>query len=115
MNFDIRTFDTAYYSLLDLLQMTGQEFVEEYYINCEADFTQLWDRHFTQLDQIDISHIRFIGFHVTSNWDNCAEIRENGLRDLQKVLSEDTALSRLLRSYNIEWFYVNSWGRAKIE
>ena len=30
MDFDIRTFDTAYYSLLDLLQMTGQEFVEEY-------------------------------------------------------------------------------------
>jgi hypothetical protein len=103
MDFDIRTFDTAYYSLLDLLQMTGQEFVEEYYINCEADFTQLWDRHFTQINQIDISHIRFIGFHVTSNWDNCAEIRENGLRDLQKVLSEDTALSRLLRSYNIEF------------
>lgn len=60
MDFDIRTFDTAYYSLLDLLQMTGEKFVEEYYINCEADFTQLWDRHFTQINQIDISHIRFL-------------------------------------------------------
>ena len=103
MDFDIRTIDAAYYSLLGLLQMTDMEFVQEYYINCESDFMQLWGRHFTQLDQINLSHIRFIGFHITSNWDNCAEIRENGLMDLQKVLSKDTALSRLLRSYNIEF------------
>lgn len=101
MDFDIRTPDTAYFFLLDFLKMNGEEFIDEHHINCEADYELFWDRNFDRIDQVDISGLRFIGFHITSNWDNCAEIRAKGLMDLKRVLSEETSLNHLLRSHGI--------------
>lgn len=101
MEFDIRTTDTAYGFLLEFLQMRPDELMIEYLVNCEGDYEQFWNRNFSRIDQVDISDIRFIGFHITSNWDNCDEIRKQGLIDLQRVLSENTSLNRILRNYGI--------------
>lgn len=44
-----------------------------------------------------------VAFQVTTCNDECAEIKKNGLRNLQWVLSNDTALCRFLKEHNISF------------
>lgn len=44
-----------------------------------------------------------MAFHVTTCKDKCAEIKKNGLHNLQWVLSNDTALCKFLKENNISF------------
>jgi hypothetical protein len=44
-----------------------------------------------------------VAFHVTTCKDKCAEIKKNGLHNLQWVLSNDTALCKFLKENNISF------------
>lgn len=101
MDFDLRTNDSAYYSLLHFLGMTREEFVMDYVVECESDAERFWSKHFATIDDVDISDLRFIVFHVTGSLDECQEIKSNGLMNLQEVLSRDTILSCVFKQYDL--------------
>lgn len=96
MDFDLRTCDAAYYFVLDFMDMTPNEFITEQVINCENDFEIFWNRNIERIESVDITGLRLMAFHIVGSLDECREIKEKGLMNLQKVLSEDTTLKRLL-------------------
>lgn len=100
-NFDLRTPDSAYDFLLTFFNMSGQEYIEELIINSDNDFEKFWDRNAARVNNISMDSIRIWGFHVVGSLDECREIRSQGLRNLQKVLSGDTLLSRMLKSNGV--------------
>lgn len=100
-NFDLRTPDSAYDFLLTFFNMSGYEYIEELIINCGNDLEKFWDRNAARVNDISIDYIKVWAFHVVGSLDECEEIRRKGLRNLQKVLSEDTVLSRMMKSYGV--------------
>ncbi|RGY66083.1 hypothetical protein DXA30_03520 [Fusobacterium ulcerans] len=100
-NFDLRTPDSAYNFLLTFFNMSGQEYIEELIINSDNEFEKFWDRNAARVNDISVENIRVWGFHVVGSLDECREIRSQGLRNLQKVLSGDTLLSRILKSNGV--------------
>lgn len=101
MVFDLRTCDAAYKFVLDFLDMSGEDFIMNYVVECSSDIEKFWEQHFDAIDTIDIKNLKIMAFHVTTSSDECAEIRANGLKNLQKVLSENTALSRALKNHGV--------------
>ncbi len=101
MVFDLRTCDSAYRFVLGFMRMTPDEFITERTIECENDFEKFWRHNIQRIQNVDISHLRIMAFHVLGSLDGCEEIKKNGLRNLQMVLTDDTMLSRLLRDRGI--------------
>lgn len=108
MIFDIRTVDAAYEFVLALTGMNRLEFIMEYRVECEGNIEEFWDRNFDRIDAVDISDLKIIGFHVVSSLDDCAEIKQNGLWNLQRVLTEDTMLRRVLEQHGLTFDVANS-------
>ena len=106
MKFDLRTCDAAYYFVLRFMGMTPEEYITEMAINCGNDFETFWDRNIQRIKAADISELKIMAFHVVGSLDGCEEIRTNGLMNLQKVLSSETILKRMLDKagiiFNIE-------------
>jgi len=100
-NFDITTADNAFGFLLDTLGLQPGELIMEYLVECGRDIDLFLERNRHRLDELDIHDVRFVAFHVTGSLDDCQEIKENGIRNLQYVLSHNTALSRLLKCDDI--------------
>ena len=100
-NFDLRTPDSAYNFFFTFFNMSGQEYIEELIINSDNEFEKFWDRNAARVNDISVENIRVWGFHVVGSLDECREIRSQGLRNLQKVLSGDTLLSRILKSNGV--------------
>jgi len=107
MIFDVRTQEAATNFIYALTGMNAREFVDEYVIECNRDFEEFWERNEARIDMVDISDLKIIGFHVVSSLDDCAEIREKGLWNLQRVLTEDTNLNRVLGQYGLTFDVVN--------
>lgn len=101
MIFDIRTPEAAANSVYPLTEMTAHEFINEYVLESNRDFEEFWDRNEARIDNIDITDLKIIGFHVVSSLDDCAEIKANGLWNLQRVLTEDTMLKRVLEQHGL--------------
>ena len=101
MNYDLRTCDSAYYFLLNFMDMTPDEYITELVIECENNFERFWERNIDRISSIDISDLRIMAFHVVGALDKCKEIRENGLMNLKEVLKRDTVISRALDHYGI--------------
>lgn len=83
--------------------MTPDEFIIEFNINCENDFEVFWTRNFSQIQDVDVSDIKIMAFHIAATLDNCNEIKTNGLQNLQKILSTKTILRKMLRDEGIEF------------
>lgn len=103
MDFDLRTTDSAYSFVLDILQMTDEQFVNEYLVECERDYEQLWKMHYTQLKRIDASRIRIWAFHITGSLDHCQSIMHEGLRNLHHTLSADSEMATVFRKHGLEF------------
>lgn len=101
MDFDLRTPDAAYYFVLNFMGMTPDEYITEQIINCENDFEIFWSRNIEKIKAVDISGLKLMAFHVVGSLDGCREIKENGLMNLQAVLSEDTTMRKLLEESGI--------------
>lgn len=65
-------------------------------INCENNFETFWSRNIERIKSVDISGVRLMAFHVVGSLDERCEIKENGLMNLQNVLSTETILKKLL-------------------
>lgn len=96
IDFDVTTSDKAYGFLLDALGLQPGELIMEYLVECGRDINLFLERNGHRLNEMDIHDVRFIAFHVTGSLDDCYEIKESGIRNLQYVLSHDTMLSRFL-------------------
>jgi hypothetical protein len=83
------------------MDMTPDEYITELVIECENRFERFWERNIDRISDVDISDLRIIAFHVVGALDECKEIRENGLMNLQEVLKRDTVISRTLGHYGI--------------
>ena len=103
IDFDITTPDSAYDFILNVLGMTGEEFITEYKLHCKGDFELLWQRNHKKLDSLDLSNVRFIAFHVTGSLDDCQQIKQIGIHNLQYMLSNNTKLSNSLKEYGVSF------------
>lgn len=103
MNYDIRTCDSARQFVLDFMNMTPNEFETEYNDECQKDFEKFWERNIDRIQEVDISNIKIMAFHILGALDECEEIKKNGLKNLQEVLSNDTLLKKKLSKAGIEF------------
>ena len=103
MYYDITNPDASYDWLLDTLQIKGFEFIDSYVIECHSDSDEFCEKYSTGIEQIDIESLEMVAFQVTSNSNDCADIKKYGLRNLQWVLSNDTNLCRFLKDNNISF------------
>lgn len=54
MNYDLRTCDSAYYFLLNFMDMTPDEYITELVIECENNFERFLERNIDRISSIDI-------------------------------------------------------------
>lgn len=101
MVFDLRTCDSAYDFVLEFMGMTSREFFQNYYVDSNKDFEDFWGNNNPRIKKANISDLRIMGFHVLGSLDDCEEIKTKGLWNLQKVLGNDTMLSRMLKKEGI--------------
>lgn len=101
MEFDIRSINSAKKFVSEFTGMTEQEYNIEKFDGVDG-FELLWDALFNRIQAINISDLRIVAFHIVGSLDECKEIKENGLEDLQKVLSSDTTLSRELKKVDVQ-------------
>ena len=87
--------------------MKRGDFISDYVLESRNDFDTFFVRHLKEAERLDIDQLEFVAIHVTTNGDDCAEIKKNGLKDLQKVLQEETELSMFLKKRGI-WFDIPS-------
>lgn len=103
MNYDIRTPDLAFETFHKLMSYKNGEFINRVVLECSNDLDVFIQQNIDYIKSLDISNLRFIGFHVTTSTDFCSDIRSNGIRSLRKVLSEKNALSNFLLDYGLEF------------
>ncbi|MCC9295970.1 hypothetical protein LN736_13980 [Clostridium sp. WLY-B-L2] len=96
MIFDITTSDLAYKWLQETLDISGKNVIKDYIIKCNNDLDCFIDRHLNTIKAIDMNSIEFVVFHVTSNSNQCIEIKQHGIKNLQKVLAETSQLNLFL-------------------
>lgn len=106
IDFDITTPNSAYEFLLKNLDFQKEELVMEYLVECGGDAELFAERNIYRIESKDFDEIHFIAFHVTGSLDDCHEIKQYGIRDLQYVLSQNTVLAKMLKRneicFNIE-------------
>lgn len=103
MIFDIRTPDSAYDFILDFLGITGETFVMKYCEECKSNIDAFIDEYYNEIEDKGISGLKIMAFHILGSLDNCQEIKRNGLINLQKVLSRDTLLHKLLLKAGVDF------------
>ncbi len=103
MMFDITTPDLTYEWLQEILGITGEDIIDDYILKCHKDLDCFIDRHLDTIKAIDINNIEFAVCHVTSNSNQCAEIKRHGIRNLQKVLAEPSELNLFLDSLGFKF------------
>jgi len=101
--FDITTPDTAYEWILDVLGITGSEFIKSYIIENHNSLDGFIEQHLEAIQAIDINTLELVAFHITSNSDQCKEIREYGIKNLQKVLSVPSELNLFLTEQGVNF------------
>lgn len=102
LHFDLRTPDSAYAFILSMCKITGQEFIEDFYVNCSADFETFWEKHYSQLKNIDSDRIKIYAFHITGSLDHCNSIKKYGILNLQSMLSSPSILNEMLNKYGVQ-------------
>lgn len=103
MYYDITTPDTAYDWIYDTLQIRQGQFIEDYILKCNNDIDLFCEMYQEQISKMNIDELEIVAFHVTSNKDDCAFIRKNGIRNLQWVLSNETEMRTLLLENRISF------------
>ncbi len=97
---DIRTPDYAFDSLLNFLDISDRDFINTY-AKFQKDIDKVWKEFINCVETKSIKDIEFIAFQVTSNSNNCAEIKKNGIRNLQWVLSNLSDLRNIFAEHEI--------------
>lgn len=64
---------------------------------------KMYEKYHSIIEKIDVENLEIVAFQVTSNSNDCADIKKYGLRNLQWVLSNDTELNRFLDENHIRF------------
>lgn len=101
IEFNVTTPDAAYEFAKKFTGFTGHELINAYIIESDSNFDEFWERYHEGFEQLGINEISLVAYHVVGSIDECAEIINKGILNLQTVLSQDTSISRLLKNYGI--------------
>ena len=96
MDFDIIRADSARKFFNDFMGFSNFEWIEKIIVDCNSDIDLFIEKHIEHIANKDISSVRFTGFHLTTVKDECAEIKQLGLKSLRDVLSSDSDLCGFL-------------------
>lgn len=114
--YDITNPDASYYWIHEVLHLKKGDLIEKYCINCHNDFDLFYEMFLPQIKSLDIENMDIVAFQVTSNNDECAEIKKNGLHNLQWILGNDTGLNSFLQQRGIHFdvekriMYIGAYG-----
>ncbi|WP_414733907.1 hypothetical protein [Acetobacterium carbinolicum] len=103
MIFDIQSIASSEKFIEEFFNTPIIKLIEKYIIQYNSNFDEFWIANKEYIDSVDISDLKFKVIHVTSNMDECSEIRTNGIKNLQRVLSEKTTLYTLLSNHGIQF------------
>ena len=101
MVYDITSSNSAYEWVLQVLGITGEEFIEKYIVDFQKDAEEFMEHYFEKIEAININELEIVALHVTSNSDECKAIRKSGICDLKKVLSESSELKSFLEEKDV--------------
>lgn len=101
MVYDITSSNSAYEWVLQVLGITGEEFIEKYIVDFQKDAEEFMEHYFEKIEAININELEIVVLHVTSNSDECRAIRKSGICDLKKVLSESSELKSFLEEKDV--------------
>lgn len=134
MIYDITKSDDSYKWLCSLFDTGGEALTYDYVVNFNSDIDMFLEKHLNKIKHLNLNKLEIVVFHVTTNGDECADIKKNGIKNLQAVLQEETELSNFLRkkgirfditskimyindkSFNIDYTRyteLNTWGKHK--
>lgn len=54
-------------------------FISNYVLECNNDFDVFFVKHLDEIEAMDINQLELVLIHVTTNGNDCTEIRKNGL------------------------------------
>lgn len=115
MIFDIQSIASSEKFIEEFFNTPIIKFIEKYIIQYNSDFDEFWIANKEYINSVDISDLKFKVIHVTSNMDECSEIKTNGIKNLQIVLSENTTLNTLLSNHGVQFDIKNKILIAKDE
>jgi hypothetical protein len=101
--YDITNPDASYNWIHEVLHMKKGDLIQKYCINCHNDFKLFYEMFLPEIKSLDIDNLDIVAFQVTSNNDECAEIKRNGLHNLQWILSNDTGINSFLRQRGVHF------------
>ena len=101
MVFDLTTIYHAREWLKNNLGLSFKELLSEY-TNC-SDTDSFVEKHYESLNDLDMNLQQFAAFHVTTNSNQCNEIRTTGICNLQRVLGNSSELSRFLYDHGFNF------------
>lgn len=104
MVYDITSSNSAYEWVLQVLGITGEEFIEKYIVDFQKDAEEFMEHYFEKIEAININELEIVALHVTSNSDECKAIRKSGICDLKKVLSESSELKSFLEEKDVLFY-----------
>ena len=103
MYYDITNPNASYSWLCETLKVNEEELIGDYILECHSDPNEFYERYRAVIEKIDIENLEIVAFQVTSNDNQCDDIKRNGLHNLQWVLSNDTVLNKYLKQYKISF------------
>lgn len=103
MYYDITNPNASYSWLCETLKVNEEGLIGDYIIECHNDPNEFYERYRAVIEKIDIENLEIVAFQVTSNDNQCDDIKRNGLHNLQWVLSNDTVLNKYLKQYKISF------------
>lgn len=99
MDYNITTKELAYRSISEMTELTRSEI--EKIIHEDNDYNKILESLSSNLKEFSLDTIKIYAFHVTTSSDECKSIKENGLFNLQRVLSSDTRLCNYLKKKSV--------------
>lgn len=101
MVYDITSSNSADEWVLQVLGITGEEFIEKYIVDFQKDAEEFMEHYLEKIEAIDINKLEIVVLHVTSNSDECRAIKKSGICDLKKVLSGSSELKSFLEENDV--------------
>lgn len=120
IDYDIRTLNSAMHFLSGIISKSTNTGYEHFdFLNQLNDFDVFWESNIHKINSIHMEDIRVFATHITTNPNNCYDIKHNGIQNLQKVLSSSSSsFAQLLKnnciSFDLE-NYVMRYKDAQID
>lgn len=104
MIYDIRTSESALDFVTSFVDMSCIEYYEALELESENNLDTFWEKYGKKAAvRVPLEEMEYVAFHITTSFDNCADIGQNGLRSLRYLLGHDSPLNRKLAEHGIKF------------